>query len=96
MPVNKKSIAIQQQLVESLMRRRQVPGLARSRTGGETSARRVKRETSVATRFAMDAKNRMKMRLYGVRRPAAALLRAPGIASINFAPKSVPSAVAPG
>jgi hypothetical protein len=45
----------------------------------------AKRESSVAAHFAMDAKNRLTMRLFGVRRPAAAL---PG-AQIRFSAQSL-------
>ena len=51
------------------MRRHPVPDLVLSRTGGESPASLVKRGTSVAAHFAMDAKNRVTMRLFGVRRP---------------------------
>jgi hypothetical protein len=60
-------------LVESLTRRRQAPDLVPSRIGEEFPASLVKPERSVAAHFEMDAKNQSTMRLFGVRRPAAAL-----------------------
>ena len=65
----------QYQLAESPARKPQVQDSVPSRIGEETSAKLVTCEKSVATHFAMDANDRLTMRVCGVRCPAAALHR---------------------